>query len=104
MQRFTALYTALDETNRTNEKVAALVEYFANAPAEDAAWALYFLTGRRLNRVISSTVLAYLGCRRQRTASLVGRRMLQRRGRHCRNAGTASARHIERNRLALARS
>lgn len=57
MQRFTALYTALDETNRTNDKVAALVQYFSTAPAEDAAWALFFLTGRRVNRVISSTVL-----------------------------------------------
>ena len=57
MQRFTALYTTLDETNRTNDKVAALVEYFASTPPEDAAWALYFLTGRRLSRVISSTVL-----------------------------------------------
>ena len=57
MQRFTALYTALDETNRTNDKIAALVEYFAAAPAVDAAWALYFLTGRRLGRVISSTIL-----------------------------------------------
>jgi DNA ligase-1 len=57
MQRFAALYTALDETNRTNEKVAALVDYFSAAPPEDAAWALYFLTGRRLNRVISSTLL-----------------------------------------------
>jgi len=57
MQRFAALYTALDETNSTNEKVAALVAYFKTAPVEDAAWALYFLTGRRLNRLISSTVL-----------------------------------------------
>jgi len=57
MQRFAALYTALDETTSTNEKVAALVAYFETAPADDAAWALYFLTGRRLNRVISSTVL-----------------------------------------------
>ncbi len=57
MQRFTALYTALDETNRTNDKVAALVDYFAAAPAADAAWALYFLTGRRISRVVSSTLL-----------------------------------------------
>ena len=57
MQRFTALYTTLDETNRTNDKVAALVDYFAAAPPEDAAWALYFLTGRRVSRVISSTLL-----------------------------------------------
>lgn len=57
MQLFTQLYTALDETNRTGEKVAALVRYFAAAPAEDAAWALYFLTGRRFKRVISATLL-----------------------------------------------
>jgi DNA ligase 1 len=57
MQRFTALYTALDETNRTNEKVAALVDYFTAAPPVDAAWALYFLTGRRIGRVISGTTL-----------------------------------------------
>ena len=57
MQRFTALYTALDETNRTNEKVAALVDYFTVAPPVDAAWALYFLTGRRIGRVIAGTIL-----------------------------------------------
>src|SRR4051794_37988596 len=57
MQRFTELYTALDETTSTNDKVAALTAYFESAPAEDAAWGLFFLTGRRLNRVISSTVL-----------------------------------------------
>ena len=57
MQKFTALYTALDETNRTAEKVAILTDYFATTPPEDAAWALYFLTGRRLGRAISSTAL-----------------------------------------------
>ena len=31
MRRFTDLYRALDETNRTNEKVAALVAYHARA-------------------------------------------------------------------------
>jgi DNA ligase-1 len=57
MKRFTRLYTALDETNRTNEKVALLTDYFRTAPPEDAAWALYFLTGRRLGRAISTTNL-----------------------------------------------
>lgn len=57
MQRFTALYTALDETTRTNDKVAALVDYFSAAPPEDAAWALYFLSGRKVSRVISSSAL-----------------------------------------------
>lgn len=57
MRQFTQLYTELDETNRTNEKVAALERYFAAAPAEDAAWALYFLTGRRFKRAVNSTQL-----------------------------------------------
>src|SRR5512142_2179384 len=52
MRRFTRLYFELDATNRTGEKVAALERYFAEAPPADAAWALYFLTGRRLKRAI----------------------------------------------------
>jgi DNA ligase-1 len=57
MQRFTQLFIELDETNRTNEKVAALERYFREAPPEDAAWALYFLTGNRRQRAIASTKL-----------------------------------------------
>lgn len=57
MKRFTQLYAALDETNRTNDKVALLTAYFQSAPPEDAVWALYFLTGRRLGRAISTTNL-----------------------------------------------
>jgi DNA ligase-1 len=54
MKAFARLYTALDETTATNEKVAALVEFFRTAPAEDAAWAVHFLTGRRPKRLVSS--------------------------------------------------
>lgn len=57
MLRFTELYDDLDSTTRTNEKVAALVRYFREAPAEDAIWAVYFLIGRRLPRVVNSTLL-----------------------------------------------
>ncbi len=57
MKRFTELYAALDRTTRTTEKVAALRDYFAEAPPEDAAWALAFLTGRRFRRPISSKTL-----------------------------------------------
>jgi DNA ligase-1 len=53
MKRFAALYAALDETNRTNEKVQAMVSYFAEAPYGDAAWAVHFLIGRRLKRLVS---------------------------------------------------
>ena len=52
MKRFSALYEALDRTTSTNAKVAALVAYFREAPPADAAWAVFFLTGRRLKRVV----------------------------------------------------
>jgi DNA ligase-1 len=58
LKRFAALYEALDRTTSTNEKVAALAGYFGSAPAEDAAWAVYFLTGRRLKRFLQARLLA----------------------------------------------
>ena len=53
MKRFATLYDAIDSTTSTNAKVAAMVAYFAEAPAADAAWAVFFLTGRRLKRLVS---------------------------------------------------
>jgi DNA ligase-1 len=53
MRRFAALYDAIDRTTSTNAKVSAMVEYFASAPPADAAWTVYFLTGRRLKRLVS---------------------------------------------------
>ncbi len=57
VKRFTQLFTQLDETNRTNEKVAALEMYFREAAAPDAAWALHFLCGRKVPRTLTSTAL-----------------------------------------------
>lgn len=54
MIRFAALYDAIDRTTSTNAKVAAMVRYFSTAPASDAAWAVFFLTGRRLKRLVPS--------------------------------------------------
>ncbi|MGF1474285.1 MAG: ATP-dependent DNA ligase [Geminicoccaceae bacterium] len=54
MERFATLYAALDATTKTNAKVKAMVDYFADVPAEDAAWAVFFLTGERLKRMIRS--------------------------------------------------
>src|SRR3954469_15326422 len=54
MKEFARLYTALDETTATNEKIAALAEYFSSAPPEDAAWAVHFLSGRRPKRLVSA--------------------------------------------------
>jgi DNA ligase-1 len=57
LKQFSDLYEALDRTTSTNAKVAAMVAYFRSAPAADAAWAVFFLTGRRLKRVVPSAGL-----------------------------------------------
>ena len=57
MKRFAALYARLDDTRATSAKVEAMRAYFAEAPAADAAWGLYFLTGQRLKRLIAPTLL-----------------------------------------------
>ena len=57
MRRFSELYEALDGTTRTNAKVEAMAGYFRAVPAEDAAWAVFFLTGQRLKRLISGRSL-----------------------------------------------
>ena len=54
MREFADLYARIDATTSTNAKVAALVAYLAAAPPADAAWALFFLTGRRLKRLLPS--------------------------------------------------
>jgi DNA ligase 1 len=57
MKRFAALYDAIDRTTSTNAKVGAMVTYFQAAPPEDAAWAVFFLTGRRLKRLVPSAAI-----------------------------------------------
>ncbi|MCA1597524.1 MAG: ATP-dependent DNA ligase, partial [Chloroflexi bacterium] len=57
MKAFAALYTALDETTRTGTKVAAMATYFAQADPADAAWALFFLSGRRIRRLLAGRKL-----------------------------------------------
>ncbi len=52
MRRFAALYDAIDASTATTDKVAALVAYFRDAPAADAAWATSFLLGRRPKRLV----------------------------------------------------
>lgn len=52
MKRLAALYRQLDETTKTNRKVAALREYFATVGPEDAAWTVYFLSGRKPKRLV----------------------------------------------------
>ena len=57
MKRFVELYQTLDETTRTSAKVAAMRSYFAVCDPADAAWAVYFLSGRRLTRLLPAKLL-----------------------------------------------
>ncbi|MFO7497258.1 MAG: ATP-dependent DNA ligase [Desulfobacterales bacterium] len=47
MKAFAGLFAQLDATPTTNLKVAAMADYFRAAAPADAAWAVYFLTGRK---------------------------------------------------------
>ena len=57
MRAFSELFENLDTTTSTNEKLAALTRYFRAAEPSDAAWAAYFLSGRRLKRLIGGAML-----------------------------------------------
>lgn len=57
MKRFTDLYFTLEEATKTAGKVEALKRYFAEAPHDDAAWALCFLIGEKTRRTVPAARL-----------------------------------------------
>jgi DNA ligase 1 len=56
-QAFSRLIALLDTHSGKLDKIQAMAAYFRLAQPADAAWALFFLSGRRLKRLISSRVL-----------------------------------------------
>lgn len=64
MKRFAALYTALDATTSTHDKLEALTTYFAAAEPEDAAWASYFLAGGKPRQSVPTRLLSEIACER----------------------------------------
>ena len=58
MKDFARLYTEIDSTTRTNEKVDAIARYLAAAEPGDAAWAVHFLGGGRPKRLVPVRRLA----------------------------------------------
>ena len=52
MKKFARLFEAIDSSTSTKAKTTALSEYFATAPARDAAWAAWFLTGHRPRQAV----------------------------------------------------
>ena len=64
MRLFSDLYDALDASTGTADKLHALGRYYAQAPAADAAWATYFLSGGKPRQVVPTAVMRELACRR----------------------------------------
>jgi DNA ligase 1 len=62
MKRFSALFTELDSTTATSAKVVAMTRYLAEAPPQDAAWAVYLLAGGKPRQVIRTAQLRALAC------------------------------------------
>ncbi|MGF6098048.1 ATP-dependent DNA ligase [Pseudomonas sp. 18175] len=57
MKAFAELYANLDATTSSNAKLAALQAYFRQAPPQDAAWAVYFLSGGRPRQLVPTRLL-----------------------------------------------
>ena len=62
MKHFARLFTELDSTTSTLNKVSAMQRYFAQATPEDAAWAVYFLAGGKPRQVVKTASLRALAC------------------------------------------
>ena len=60
MKAFADLYLRLDATTSSNAKLEALRDYFRDAPPDDAAWAVYFLSGGRPRQLVPTRVLREL--------------------------------------------
>ena len=57
MKNFAQLFLSLDETNKTNEKIKVLKDYFNNVPDSDKMHMLALFAGRRPKRQINATLV-----------------------------------------------
>jgi DNA ligase-1 len=57
VKAFAELYADLDATTSSNAKLAAMQRYFTQAPPQDAAWAVYFLSGGRPRQLVPVKIL-----------------------------------------------
>jgi DNA ligase 1 len=57
MRAFAALYDELDTTTSILQKTAAIERYLRLAAPADASWAVFFLSGRRLKRLVGGAPL-----------------------------------------------
>ncbi len=57
MKRFAQLFSTIDQSTKTNAKVAALADYFQHAPDTDRLWTIALFSGRRPKRAVTTTKL-----------------------------------------------
>lgn len=57
MKQFAELVYSIGTSTKTNDKLQALQDYFATAPAKDMVWVIAVFTGRRPKRIVNSTFL-----------------------------------------------
>lgn len=57
MKTFTTMFTAIDQTTKTNQKVQALVDYFTFAKEEDKIFAVSILIGNKPKRPVKTAEL-----------------------------------------------
>jgi DNA ligase-1 len=57
MKRFTQLIQQLETSNKTNDKIAALVEYFSTADEKDKPFVIAMFTGKRPKRPVSTNLI-----------------------------------------------
>ena len=57
MRHFAQLFLQLDQTTKTNAKVAALAHYFSHVEDSDKLWTIALLSHRRPKRTVNTTLL-----------------------------------------------
>jgi len=57
MKAFTTMFTAVDQTTKTNQKIQAMVDYFTTADEEDKIFAVSILIGNKPKRPVKTTEL-----------------------------------------------
>lgn len=57
MKKFSRLISKLEQSNKTNDKLAALVDYFSEADDADKIWVIALFTGKKPKRTINTKLL-----------------------------------------------
>ena len=57
MKRFTELIQQLEMSNKTNDKIAALVDYFTTADEQDKPYVIAMFTGKKPRRPVTTALI-----------------------------------------------